>query len=291
MLSDTLQEAFKVMVVIFLWGSLLDMGLRLDRSEVLAGLRNLRFLLHTLIWGFVFCPALAYLITRVVPLEAPYADGIILQGLTPCAPFLALLVDRARGDLGLTAAFMMVCITGTVVLMPLLLPHLVTGMEVTPWMISKPILSAIALPVVVGILIREKSEAVAGAMLPYVKKATGIATLLLMPLILVIYGADLLASVGSYASLSLVIYFLVLATVPYWLAFGLQESEKTVLAIGIPSRNIGAAFAACLVVSGIDQRTTVVVGLSLLYMTIFALLAGKWFGNRAQAGETGLAGQ
>jgi predicted Na+-dependent transporter len=57
--------------------------------------------------GFLFSPVLAYLITTAVPMERPYAIGFRLLGLAPAAPFLALSVKRARGDLGATAGVML----------------------------------------------------------------------------------------------------------------------------------------------------------------------------------------
>ena len=283
-MNEILPVLFKISTVIFVGGSLIDMGLRLNLKDALLGLRNLRFMFYTVVWGFVLCPALAYLIAKVFPMEAPYANGVILQGLTPCAPFVALLVDRARGDLGLTAALMLVCITGTVIVMPLVLPFMVTGMAVTSWEIGKPILLIVVLPLVIGILIRGKSVAAANRIQPYAKKAVGISLIALFILIITIHGKGFIASIGSYTSLSLVIYLSILATVPYWLGIGLQRKEKIVLSIGITSRNVGAALVPCVAIAGVDQRTTMTVLVSMFLMIILGLLMGKWFGRPAPAG-------
>ena len=285
-MNEILPVLFKISTVIFVGGSLIDMGLRLNLKDALLGLRNLRFMFYTVVWGFVLCPALAYLVANVFPMEAPYANGVILQGLTPCAPFVALLVDRARGDLGLTAALMLVCITGTVIVMPLVLPFMVTGMAVTSWEIGKPILLIVVLPLVIGILIRGKSVAAANRMQPYVKKIVGISTIALFILIIIIHGKGFIASIGSYTSLSLVIYLSILATVPYWLGIGLQHKEKIVLSIGITSRNVGAALVPCVAIAGVDQRTTMTVLLSMFLMIILGLLMGKWFGRPVSGGES-----
>ena len=240
-----------------------------------------------MIWGFVLCPALAFLIANVIPMETAWANGLIIVGLTPCAPFVVLLVDRVKGDLGLTAVLMMVCIVGTVIIMPLVLPHLVMGLTVTSWQILKPILVTIALPMVIGMLIRRKSVAAANKIQPYAKKVVGINLIVQLVLYAVIYGEALLSSIGSYVNGSLAIYCLILATVPYWLGFGLRHKEKIVLSIGITSRNIGAAAVPCLAVAAIDPRTFSVIILTIFWMTIFALLSGKWFGRPALAGEPG----
>jgi bile acid:Na+ symporter, BASS family len=93
-MNDTLMILLKISLVIFMAGNLLDMGLKLNPQDDSAGLRNVRFVAHTLVWGFVLCPALAYVIPMVVRLEQPYAIGLILMGMTPCAPLLPAIAMK-----------------------------------------------------------------------------------------------------------------------------------------------------------------------------------------------------
>ncbi len=86
--TDHLTVVLKITLVVFIASSLLDMGLRLDPPDAARGLRNVRFVGLTLFWGFVVLPALAFAITRFLPLAPPYAMGLLLMGITPCAPFL-----------------------------------------------------------------------------------------------------------------------------------------------------------------------------------------------------------
>ena len=51
-MADLLLTPLKIALVIFVAGSLLEIGLRLDPRDVLAGLRNVRFVAYTLLWGF-----------------------------------------------------------------------------------------------------------------------------------------------------------------------------------------------------------------------------------------------
>jgi bile acid:Na+ symporter, BASS family len=68
-MNDILLVLLKFSLVIFMAGNLLDMGLRLNPQDAVRGLRNVRFLAYVLLWGFVLCPALAYVIPMVIPLE------------------------------------------------------------------------------------------------------------------------------------------------------------------------------------------------------------------------------
>jgi len=74
-MTEPLTAVLKISLVVFMAGNLLDMGLRLRLRDALGGLRNPRFVSLSLLWGFVLCPAFAWLLTRVVPLEQPYASA------------------------------------------------------------------------------------------------------------------------------------------------------------------------------------------------------------------------
>lgn len=66
-MNDFLMILLKVSLVIFMAGNLLDMGLRLNPQDALRGLRSVRLVAHTLLWGFAVGPALAYAITLLQP--------------------------------------------------------------------------------------------------------------------------------------------------------------------------------------------------------------------------------
>ena len=125
--------------------------------------------------------------------------GLVLLALAPCAPFLPPMVDRARGDMGYTAAFMLLASVATVVYMPLAVPVLVKGFSAGAWTIAKPLLLFLLVPLAIGIAIQFRSPSAASRLQPIVKKVTGIDTLLMLGLCVVIYGQAFLGLVGSYA--------------------------------------------------------------------------------------------
>ena len=92
-MTETLNNLLKITVVIFMAGNLLELGLRLNLTEALRGLRDVRFVTLSVLWAFVLCPGLAYGLTLVIPLTPPYAMGLILLGLAPCAPLLPMMAD------------------------------------------------------------------------------------------------------------------------------------------------------------------------------------------------------
>ncbi|MGB3648267.1 MAG: bile acid:sodium symporter [Desulfobulbales bacterium] len=286
-MSDILDLFFKISLAIFMAGSLLEMGLRINLQDAFRGLRNFRFVAHTLVWSFIICPALAFAITRVIPLEPPYAIGLILLGMAPCAPFVPLLVDKAKGDLGFTAAFMVLASVGTVICMPFTVPLLAKGLTTSAWAIAKPLLIVVLLPMAAGVILRRKSDPLATKMLPIVKKGAGLAGLIWCVLCLIIYGKSLLGVVGELAVASELLFFALIFAGTYWLGFGLRHEQKIVLSVGVTTRNLGACLAPLLSVPDMDQRATLMIVLALPIMVIVSVLGTKWSGRFASPASNG----
>lgn len=280
-MAELFATLLKISVALFMASNFLDMGLRLDPQEALRGLRNVRFVALTLLWGFVLGPAMAYAITRIVPLEYPYAIGLILLGMTPGAPFLPLIVEKAKGDLGYCAAFLLLSSVGTVVFMPFAVPLMVQGLTVTAWSIARPLVMVLLAPLAIGMWILRASAPLAGRIRPLVKKAASVATLSVIALCIIVYGKGLLGVASSFAVASQLIFFCCVTALPHLLRFGLRNEQNIVLSTGMATRNLGAAVAPLLSAPAIDQRATVMVVLGLPVTVVFALAAARIFARRA----------
>src|SRR5512136_1539740 len=176
---EVLDKILNITIVIFMVGNLLEVGLRLQVSEALGALRNARFLVTSLLWCFVLGPALAVLLTKLIPLTGPYALGLVLLGMAPCSPAIPVMMRKSGGSLAYMSAFMLMAYAGTVVLMPFMVPWLAKGFTADPWTIAKPLLLFIAMPMVIGVAIRRAAEPVAEKAAPLVKTMTSLNTLIL----------------------------------------------------------------------------------------------------------------
>jgi BASS family bile acid:Na+ symporter len=212
--------------------------------------------------------------------------GLILLGMAPCAPFLPMLVGKAKGDLGYTAAFMLLTAAGTVVFMPLAVPFLIPGLDVGPWAIARPLLIMVLLPLAVGMAVLRLSPPVATRARPIIKRATLVATIATAILCIVVYGKGLLGITGSLAVASQVLFFVPVTAVSYWLGFGLPNDRRIVLSTGLATRNLGAALAPLFSLPDVDQRAIVMVVLGLPLMVVFARLSIRWFGPSPLAGTS-----
>ena len=279
-MTDILQITLKITLVIFMVGNLLDMGLRLKLSDAVAGLKNVRFVIQSLLWGFVLLPLLALLLTRIIPLDSSYAIGFVLLAMTPCAPFLPPMVDRAKGDVGYTAAFMLLMSVVTVAYMPLAVPVLVKGFSANALTIAKPLVLFLLVPLGIGLFLKHKSEALAIRLHPIVKKATGLDTILMLVLCVVVYGKEFLGLAGSYAIGVQILFFTVATLAPYFLSVGLPAGEKSVLSLGMATRNLGAAFAPLFTAHSENRHAIVMVAFGVLMQAGFSFAAATWFGRQ-----------
>src|SRR5512144_707852 len=165
-----LQQVMGITIVIFMVGNLLEVGLRLEVSEALAALRNVRFVLLSLLWCFVLGPALAVLLPKIIPLAEPYALGLVVLSLSPCSPAIPGMMRKSGGSLAYMSAIMLAAYAGTVVLMPVMVPWLATGFTADAWTIAKPLLFFVMVPLIIGVAIRRASVKFADKVAPIVKK-------------------------------------------------------------------------------------------------------------------------
>ena len=268
---ETLETIQTITIVIFMVGNLLEVGLRLEVDEALAALRNLRFVVISLVWCFILGPALALLFTKIIPLPAPYALGLVLLGMAPCSPAIPVMMRRSGGSLAYMSAFMLLAYAGTVILMPFMVPWLATGFTADPWTIAKPLLFFIAIPLVIGVVIRRVSELFAEKTAPIVKTITSVNTLILCAVLLWVYRADIFSAIGTYAIGTQILFYAVLGFGAYLLGFGLNYDQKAPMTLGICTRNVGPALATLMGVAGAPQGA---ITMCILAIFLGAILSG-----------------
>lgn len=266
-----LQALMNITIIVFMVGNLLEVGLRLPVPEALAALRNVRFVIFTLLGCFVAGPALAVLLASIVPFPEPYALGLALLGMAPCSPAIPVMMRVSGGSLAYMSAFLLLAYAGTVVLMPFMVPWLIKGFTADPWAIAKPLVLFIAIPLVIGIAVRKYKEGVAERVAPIVKKVTGLNTLVLCSLLLWIYRAEIFSAVGTYAIATQILYYAILGSATYLLTFGLSYDQKAPMTLGTSTRNVGPAFATLL---GFADAPQGAVTMCILAIFIGAILSG-----------------
>ena len=100
-------------------------------------------------------------------------------------------------------------------------------------------------------------------------------------LCVVVYGQEFLGLVGSYAIGVQIIFFLAATMLPYFLSPGLPANEKSVLSLGMATRNLGAAFAPLFTAHTENRHAIVMVAFGVLMQAGFSFGAATFYGRRA----------
>ena len=116
------QSIFSPLVIVFTVSNLFSMGLQVNLGKMIKIVGNPKFLGLTFGLGWVIGPAIAYLITLLLPLDNGYIIVLFIGSLAPCAPFLPPLLPKAHGDIVFAGAFIPVAAIGTALLMPIFAP-------------------------------------------------------------------------------------------------------------------------------------------------------------------------
>ena len=275
------QAAFGPLVLVFTVSNLASMGLQVNIPPVLKTVRNPRFLVLVLVWGWVVGPALGYLITRVLPLAEPFAAVVLLTSLAPCAPFLPPMVEKARGDVDFAGAFIPAAAVGTVVFMPLFAPQLIHGLTLSALSLAKPLVLTVLIPLLAGAVLRTYAAPWAAKLFKPVKALAGLSTALTVLFCILLYARRMLDTAGSFALASMTLFMLVMGLITYRFGFGLKQSERSVMCLGMGSRNIAAVLAGVLAIPNGDPRMTAMVIMWTLWSFVLAKIVAPILGRLA----------
>ncbi len=270
---------FGIVAILYCVANLGSMGLELNLPESIRSLRSPRLVTLTLVWSWIIGPPLAILITKLLPLSDAHATGLLLFSLAPTAPMLPILIRRAKADMDVSAAMMPLAVVGTVVLMPLIAPMLIPGVSLSSFALAKQLVLTVLLPLVVGVGIKVYASKLADSIFPYIKKLAGLTTLALLVFTLVMYGKELLNALGSYAVAAQVLFILVIALASYTFGFGMRQTQRSALSLGICSRNGGAMFVAFAAFPVQDPNVLVMILLAVPVPIIVWLMLARYFAS------------
>ena len=279
-MSEILESIAMLSVLVFVISSMLSMGLSLTIQQIIDPLKNVRLVILALVANFILVPVVAYAITLILPLNEPITIGLILLSTAAGAPFLPKLVEVAKGNLAFSVGLMVLLMVVTIIYLPLVLPLLLSGVEVSPWDIAQSLIVMMLIPLAVGLFIRARYEESAAKLQPTFATAANLGILVLSVLGLVLNFSSMIALVGSLGILAAII-FLVLALLIGYLLGGSGAGNKSVMGLGTAQRNISAA----LVVAAQNFDADVITYLMVVAIIGFVILfpAAGELGKRAAA--------
>ena len=277
---ELLNTLYNLMSLVFVLGTMASMGLSLTMQQITGPLRNARFVVVALLANFLAPPILAFILIQVFALNEPLAVGLMLVSLAAGAPALPKTAVFAKVDAAAATGLMVLLVVVTILVLPIALPLLLTGISVTFWDIASGLIILILVPLAVSLFVRARYPEAAASALPHFAQASNLSLLFLMVLMVVLNFSDvvgLLGSGGLLASLILV----VLTTAGGYLLGRLGKAGDWLQGLGAGQRNIAAAMVVATMNFGNDEIVMVVV-YSLIGMVVIIPLALE-LGKRANA--------
>jgi BASS family bile acid:Na+ symporter len=271
------------MGLVFVLGTICSMGLSLTIKQITGPLRDARFVIIALLANFVVPPILAFILIQIFSLDESLAVGLMLVSLAAGAPALPKTAVFAKVDTAAATGLMVLLVVVTIIVMPIALPLLLTGISVTFWDIAAGLVYLILIPLAISLFVRARYPEAAASALPHFAQASNLSLLILLVLMVVLNFSDvvgLLGSGGLLASLILVI----LTVVGGYLLGKLGKADGWLQALGAGQRNIAAAMVVATMNFGNDEVVMVVV-YSLIVMVILIPLALELGKRRAAAEE------
>ena len=229
-------------VLIFVITSMLGMGFSLTIPQIMTPLKNRKLVIISLVANFVLVPILALLIVGIVPLSEGLQIGLILVGFAAGAPFLPKLVQLAKGDMAFCAGLMVLLMVITIAYLPIVLPFVLTGVQVHPWEIARSLIVLMLIPLAFALFIRARYEEVAKGLIPVMNMAANLSLAALFIGYFVGYS-DVTYGVLGTGGILVSILLVVGAVIIGYLLGGTDNDNKKVLALGTGQRNLAAAFA------------------------------------------------
>jgi BASS family bile acid:Na+ symporter len=232
--------------------------------------------------NFVIVPALAFALSRIIPLEQSVQIGLLLLGTAAGAPFLPKLAQIAKANVAFSVGLMTVLIIVTIVYLPIVLPLLLPGVEVDAGKIALTLIVTMLVPLLIGLVIKARYEGAAGEVEPVMAQISTISLALLLVLMLGLNISNVIALFGTGAIIATVLFITISIAAGYLLG-GPSTDTKQVLALGSGQRNLSAGF---IIATGsfADQPNVLVYLAAAGLVGMFTLFpTAAEFGKRSRA--------
>jgi bile acid:Na+ symporter, BASS family len=273
-------------VLVFSVSTMLSIGLGHTIQHVFGPMRDARAVLRALLANFILVPLLAFGVARALPLDGPYATGLMLFATAAGAPLLIALTRVAGGNLALSASLTMLLLPVTVLYMPLVVPLVAPDARVSPAAIALPLTITMVLPLAAGLMARAWRPGWAQRLLPWVSKIAKVAlfTLIVSTITSNLRGMVRIAANGAILAPMAVI----LGAFVIGYALGREyRGGHVVLGLGAAQRNIAAALVVA--TQGLDDPAVVVMVVVASLLELALLFPIAWALRRRGLGRAGIA--
>ena len=238
--GEALNAILQISLLVFVVSSMLAMGLSLTVSQIVEPLRNARLVVVALVLNFIAVPLIAVGIDALLSLDDGLYIGLILMATAAGAPFLPKLGEAAKGNIPFSVGLMVLLMVVTVVYMPIVVPLLISGVEINPWDIASSLIFLMLLPLGIGLFMKWRYKKAADGLQPAMAQTSTVAIAILLVTGVIVNFTAILDIIGTGGFIAILL-FLVGAFILGYFGAGKDAEVRSVLGLGTAQRNLSAA--------------------------------------------------
>jgi BASS family bile acid:Na+ symporter len=169
---------------------------------------------------------------------------------------------------------MILTTVATVAILPVAAPFLIGGVSTSRFLIARPLLLLVLLPLMIGLTVRWLNRDAADLALRPVTMLANAAGLVLLIAIVPLHGSGMVNAVGSFAIAAQLVFVAVVTVAAHLASTTLAETAQPVLTIGMCSRNLAAALAPMAQIEP-DPRAIVMIAIAVPITLAASILAAR----------------
>lgn len=209
---ELLGKIANLMVMAGVISNMLSLGMSLTVRQVIEPLRNVRLTVKALIANFVIVPIAALVLARVFFLEQGIVLGLFLLATAAGSPFVTKASQMCKGDMASTVALMVGLQVVTIFYMPIALPLMLPGVEVSPWSIASGLIVMMMIPLAIGFFVKHRFDKLARACAAPLDRFSSVAIVIALTMLIGIHVQSIFGTWGQRVMLAGLLF--------PWAAFG-----------------------------------------------------------------------
>jgi BASS family bile acid:Na+ symporter len=232
----------RIFSIAFLVAAMLSVGLEVSGRQILASLRDARWMGRALLANLVLMPAFCLVLVSLAPLRHDLEAGLLLMAAAPGAPFSIQFTSKAKGAVPLAAALLLLFCAIALVLTPVLGGLLLlqgTSLDLPASRLAWRFALYLLAPLLVGLAVRRWEPDKAAVLSKPVSALAGLCFPFLLVLTLGLRSVRVLelGPLEVAGELGAMVALVVGGMAIGWLLGGPERSARRVLALGTGMRN------------------------------------------------------
>jgi BASS family bile acid:Na+ symporter len=262
-----------------------SIGLGLSLRQIKKVLSNYSLIARGLIVNFLLVPVIAWIVTKIIPMDEVIALGYLVISISAGAPFGPKLAQIAKSDVPFAVTMMFVLSIITVIATPLWLsvflgPSSSDNTSINPLPLLGQILVIYILPLIIGLFVSSKYSTNAQKYKPVALKVSNVS----FPIVIVGMVATNISGfqslIGSLGIITSIISVVVYAMLGYIFG-GPQIGTKRSLAFDSAVRNVGLGLLVAAQVFPNQPNVGVMVAtFGIIQIVIMGAIGALWSKRR-----------